>query len=188
MAHGANSLVARRRVEFFPGMQIRARGSRRINHLPVIQPLLFERAVLNREDVNLAFPHFGRGPLLPLRADRVIDRVSVPLAVGFEDVEVVFAVTEFHAREWGAILAANDLQLSILILWFITGKELIVLGEIADHVLRRIDAKHLRHARLRPVAINAAMTAAAGIRSRIRWQIFSLYDRLFLHWLVRIFW
>src|SRR6201987_3532192 len=111
----------------------------------------------------------------------------MPLAVGFEDVEVVFAVTEFHAREWRAILTANDLQLSVLILWFVTREELIVLGEIADHVLRRIDAKHLRHARLRPVAINAAMTAAAGIRSRIRWQILRLYDRLFLHWLGRFF-
>src|ERR1700720_3748774 len=88
------------------------------------------------------FSHKCKSPrvrLLALRTDRVIHRVSVPLAVGFKDIEVMFAVAEFHAREWEALLAVNDLQFSVLISWFVAGEKLIVLPEIADHILGRVD-------------------------------------------------
>src|ERR1700746_241185 len=102
----------------------------------------------------------------------------MPPAVGFEDIEVVFAVAEFHAREWEAFLAANDLQLSVLISWFVASEELVVFGEISNHVLRRVGAKHFRHAGLRRVAVNPAVTSAAEIRACIRRQFLPFYDWL----------
>ena len=66
----------------------------------------------------------------------------MPLAVRFEDDEVVFAIPEFHAGEWSAILPPNYLQFSIVILRIVASEELIIRGEIADYVLRRVDAKH----------------------------------------------
>src|ERR1700751_956398 len=102
----------------------------------------------------------------------------MPPAVEFEEPKEVFAVAEFHAREWEAFLAANDLQLSVLISWFVASEELIVFGEISNHVLRCVGAKHFRHAGLRPVAVNTAVTSAAGIRACIRRQFLRFYDWL----------
>ena len=77
-------------------------------------------------------------------------------------------------------LAANDLQLSVLIFGVVTGEELIVLGEIADHVLRRVSAKHFRHARIgtscdrfhRDSCGRIPIRRTRAIRHAIEWRLF----------------
>ena len=58
MAHGTNCLVASRSIEPLPGARVSALASRAVNHLPEINPLLVQKIVLHRENMNFTVGKF----------------------------------------------------------------------------------------------------------------------------------
>src|SRR6266700_7817370 len=117
MANGALLLVARRTVEPFEAVRIRALRARTVERSPVVDPALLEHAVLNWENVDLPVRKLRCVGLLPLPPDGVIDGICAPAPIGLPDPEVMPAGRDEHASK----------QLR---------SRFGLIGELAVHVLR----------------------------------------------------
>src|SRR5207302_156162 len=146
MAHRANCLIAGRGVESLPRAWVGALASRAINHFPEIDPLLVQHVILNRKYVDFSVRQFCGIGLLKFRADGVVDRIAVPLAVRLQDVEVVAVLAHGHPGKEPPVRGTLHFELSVPIVCLIPEIELIVALEISHNVLRSVRTKHFCHA------------------------------------------
>ncbi len=112
---GAVYLVVGRIIQFFPAEWVGTLIARDVNDLPVIHPLLLDRAVLKWKDMNLSIWQCCGIGLLPFGTDGVIHRICVPLPVRLFDFKVVAAVLENHAGKGLAIGCWGNQELPVTI-------------------------------------------------------------------------
>ena len=167
MANRAIRLVRGGGIEVFPIAQIGARTAGVVNDLPEIDPLLCNDVVLNRKYFDLTVRKLRRIGLLPLRANRVVDWIIVPTAIGLSDGETVTAVAHNHLRIRCSILSGNNFQFAAAVDFVVAQEELVVLFEVAGDIFRGVGTKHFRHAASRPRPINPAMARFARFGTRV---------------------
>ena len=104
-----------------------------------------EAVVLDRHDVDATVRQSRAVGLLPLRADRVIDREALETALALQ-LDEVSSVVEDHSPE--------QVPVGVAIL--------VALHEVTHDVLRGVRAEHARHARPGPSVEDLAVASLAG--------------------------
>src|ERR1700722_5821901 len=99
MTDGAVYLVVCRVIQFLPTVGVGTLATGDVNDLPVIHPLLLDRAVLNGKDMNLSIWQCCGIALLPFGPDGVIHRIRMPSPIRLFDFKVVAAVLKNHPGE-----------------------------------------------------------------------------------------
>src|SRR5882762_6829235 len=126
-------LVVRAGRETMEAVEIGALRLGRVDDLPIIEPGLFEKVVLNGEHVNLTVGRLCGVGLLPLGPDRIVDAVALPGALGAPRFEEVPALFDSHSGHWDSGLALELLSV-----------------EVSEHIFRTVGPEHAGHARALP--------------------------------------